>query len=129
MIFDIKKTPLPKDGTCSHYNNSRRWFRFPCCARVFPCDQCHQQEFLGKHELIWANRMICGSCSAEQVFSSSCRKCGFQFNKTSKTHWEGGKGQRDTTKLSKGDKRKYSGMSKTISKKKQTQFKLPKKNG
>jgi len=28
-------TPLPNNGTCKHYKNSCRWFRFPCCGKYF----------------------------------------------------------------------------------------------
>lgn len=32
---------LPKNGACSHYKHSYRFFRFPCCGKAFPCDICH----------------------------------------------------------------------------------------
>jgi hypothetical protein len=30
---------LPRRGRCQHYAKSQRWFRFSCCAKVFPCDK------------------------------------------------------------------------------------------
>ena len=30
---------LPRRGRCQHYGKSYRWFRFSCCAKVFPCDK------------------------------------------------------------------------------------------
>lgn len=55
-------SPLPDHGTCSHFKKSYRWYnsavltlhgacasggcdrlRFPCCDRVFPCEQCHDK--------------------------------------------------------------------------------------
>ena len=35
-------TPLPKNGTCKHYKKSFRWLRFPCCAKMYPCEECHE---------------------------------------------------------------------------------------
>ena len=59
---------LPKRGTCKHYRKSYRWLRFPCCGRAYPCDVCHND--VETHECEFANRMICGFCSKEQVSSS-----------------------------------------------------------
>lgn len=65
-------TPLPNNGTCEHYKKSYRyfifwlmirWLRFPCCSKVFPCDICHELKKDDGHEMLWANRMICGFCS------------------------------------------------------------------
>ena len=55
--------PLPDQGTCKHYRKSTRWFRFPCCSRVFPCDTCHEENNKDGHEMLRANRMLCGFCS------------------------------------------------------------------
>ena len=44
--------PLPANGTCKHYGKSYRWFRFPCCGRVYPCDVCHEEKKGDKHELV-----------------------------------------------------------------------------
>ena len=44
----------------------RRWLRFPCCGRRFPCDVCHEEETDG-HDMKWAMRHACGFCSTEQV--------------------------------------------------------------
>ena len=67
---------LPKRGTCKHYRKSYRWLRFPCCGRAYPCDVCHND--VETHECEFANRMICGFCSKEQV-SSSFRQIMFHF--------------------------------------------------
>ena len=99
--------PLPDRGACAHYKRSHRWFRFSCCAKVYPCDRCHDagEEHLSE----WANRMICGWCSREQNYSvESCAFCGRSvIGKRGKGYWEGGKGTRDRTLMRKGDKRKY----------------------
>ncbi|CAD6198531.1 unnamed protein product [Caenorhabditis auriculariae] len=58
---------LPAMGTCKHYKKSYRWFRFPCCGRLFPCDICHQVSVNNEHEMKLANRIVCGHCSREQV--------------------------------------------------------------
>lgn len=47
---------LPRRGRCQHYGKSYRWFRFSCCAKVFPCDKCHDAET--DHPNEHANRMI-----------------------------------------------------------------------
>jgi len=109
-------TPLPKQGTCKHYGKSYRWFRFPCCKKAYPCEKCHDE--VADHEVEWANRMICGYCSKEQIFSNKpCMGCGAAQFKARTSHWEGGKGTRDQTVMSRNDKQKYSGMNKTLSKK------------
>ncbi len=90
------------NGTCKHYKKSRRWLRFPCCGRAFPCDICHEEQNPDGHAIIWANRMICGECSREQPFSNErpCSNCGSMTTPIAKAHfWEGGKGCRDVTKL------------------------------
>lgn len=109
--------PLPGGGICAHYKRSRRWFRFPCCNRVFPCDVCHDEA--SDHPLEWAKRMICGNCSVEQVLSRKpCKSCGFDFDRPARSkHWEGGKGCRDTTAMSSKDSKKYRGKNKTVSQK------------
>ncbi|RMY72875.1 hypothetical protein D0863_04249 [Hortaea werneckii] len=88
---------LPRKGRCSHYAKSYRWFRFSCCAKVFPCDRCHDRE--SEHPLEHANRMIwpedCGICHALMI-----GKKGSGF-------WEGGKGTRDPKRMSRKDPRKY----------------------
>jgi len=110
--------PLPNNGLCKHYKNSFRWFKFPCCNKTYPCDYCHEEE--ADHAMEWANRMICGHCSLEQpVHKNRCR-CGGAVIKGAKTaHWEGGKGCRDPSKMSAGERRKYANLSKTVSKKSQ----------
>eukprot|EP01129_Flabellula_baltica_P005362 TRINITY_DN1940_c0_g1_i1.p1 TRINITY_DN1940_c0_g1~~TRINITY_DN1940_c0_g1_i1.p1 ORF type:complete len:708 (+),score=164.83 TRINITY_DN1940_c0_g1_i1:55-2124(+) len=110
--------PLPDYGTCSHYKKSQRWLRFPCCGRAFPCDKCHEEASPTGHIPQRANRMLCGHCSHEQLFTTKdvCSSCNKNLTGIVKTaFWEGGKGQRDKTKMSKDDTRKYSGQNKTIS--------------
>ena len=110
--------PLPQTGTCKHYKRSHRWLRFPCCGRAWPCDVCHDSN--SDHECEWANRMICGFCSKEQPFSSSksCNNCGAAFDGSGRSHWEGGHGCRDQSKMSKKDSHKYAGSGKTTPSKK-----------
>ena len=63
--------PLPRNGRCTHYNKSYRWFRFSCCQKVFACDKCHDTE--SDHPNEHANRMICGYCSREQNYRPEVR--------------------------------------------------------
>ncbi|KAI1741778.1 hypothetical protein F4680DRAFT_414981 [Xylaria scruposa] len=99
--------PLPARGACSHYRRSYRWFRFSCCSKVHPCDKCHDEN--EDHSNEWANRMICGWCSREQNYAvEACAFCGRSvIGKKGKGFWEGGKGTRDKTKMSRKDKRKF----------------------
>lgn len=60
---------LPRKGRCSHYAKSYRWFRFSCCAKVFPCDRCHDRE--SEHPLEHANRMIWYVLASLPIISSS----------------------------------------------------------
>ncbi|KAL7060853.1 hypothetical protein AAHC03_09841 [Spirometra sp. Aus1] len=110
-----KGTPLPDNGTCKHYRKSYRWFRFQCCNRIYPCDVCHNNETAGDHELVFANRMICGFCSKEQPYTATqpCIVCHKALSGSHTSHWEGGKGCRDQTKMSRKDAKKYANMSKT----------------
>ncbi|XP_066917301.1 uncharacterized protein [Clytia hemisphaerica] len=113
--------PLPDTGTCKHYKKSHRWLRFPCCGKAFPCDICHEEGVAGDHEMKVANRMICGYCSKEQPFSKDkpCTSCKSGVIKGHSTHWEGGQGCRDKSKMARGDKHKTAGLGKTISRKKE----------
>lgn len=111
--------PLPEGGTCIHFSKSRRWFRFPCCGRAYPCEKCHDLESQrtgNPHHAEWAERQICGYCSRE--FSSSVKlcACGEAPGAAPKStgFWEGGKGTRDKTLLSRKDSRKYRDLQKTI---------------
>lgn len=99
--------PLPARGACGHYRRSNRWFRFSCCAKVYPCDRCH--DAAEEHVNEWANRMICGWCSREQRYRvESCGFCGRSvIGKRGTGFWEGGKGTRDRVLMRRGDKRKY----------------------
>lgn len=99
--------PLPDRGACAHYKRSYRWFRFSCCSKVHPCDKCH--DAAEDHINEWANRMICGWCSREQNYAvEACLFCGRSvIGRKGRGFWEGGKGTRDKTRMSRKDKRKY----------------------
>jgi uncharacterized CHY-type Zn-finger protein len=111
--------PLPNNGACSHYKKSYRWFRFPCCGKVYECDLCHEEKKKDDHEMVWANRMICGFCSREQPFSQTkACSCGKELTrKDSHGFWEGGQGMRDQGRMARRDSHKYKGLSKTKSQK------------
>ena len=103
---------------------SLRWFRFQCCGFAFPCDDCHFTAQKDNPACVEgsgrAHRMICGMCCFEQPFAVSrpCRMCGAALGPAKgKVHWEGGKGQRNQTIMSKKDKKKFSGGAKTVSNK------------
>ncbi|KAK5123575.1 hypothetical protein LTR85_002613 [Meristemomyces frigidus] len=98
---------LPRRGRCSHYSKSYRWFRFSCCSKVFPCDRCHDEQ--SDHPNEHANRMLCGFCSREQNYRpEDCGIChAVLVGKRGQGFWEGGKGTRDPTRMSKKDPRKY----------------------
>ncbi|KAF7719657.1 Uncharacterized protein PECH_004155 [Penicillium ucsense] len=98
---------LPRRGRCQHYGKSYRWFRFSCCAKVFPCDKCHDQQT--DHPNEHANRMICGFCSREQIYRpESCGICKAGLvGKAGSGFWEGGKGTRNRALMSRKDPRKY----------------------
>jgi hypothetical protein len=105
---------LQGNGTCEHYKKSKRFFRFPCCGKCFPCDTCH--DLKSDHSAEWATRMICGFCRMEQNTSDTCRSCHEDVVGNQKSRfWEGGKGTRNRTAMSRNDKRKYRGLSKTVS--------------
>ncbi|KAJ3033072.1 hypothetical protein HDV00_006804 [Rhizophlyctis rosea] len=110
-------TPLPQNGTCPHYKRSYRYFRFPCCGKLYPCDICHEQQKKDTHEMQWATRMVCGFCSREQVYSAekTC-VCGREVTRGGgRGYWEGGKGTRDRVRMSRKEERKFKGLSKTVS--------------
>ncbi|KAJ9399495.1 hypothetical protein DTO282F9_3607 [Paecilomyces variotii] len=98
---------LPRRGRCDHYAKSYRWFRFSCCAKVFPCDKCH--DAAEDHPNEHANRMICGFCSREQIYRpEDCGIChSVLVGKAGSGFWEGGKGTRDRVRMSRKDPRKY----------------------
>eukprot|EP00939_MAST-03C_sp_MAST-3C-sp1_P000733 g733.t1 len=116
--------PLPDNGTCKHYRKSCRWFRFPCCGRAFPCDVCHDEAGACHERGRRATREICGLCGHDQAISSakkaSCAKCSGNLTKSSSSsrHWEGGGGCRNTTRMSRKDRAKFRGRTKTTSNKK-----------
>jgi uncharacterized CHY-type Zn-finger protein len=116
----IPGQPLPRRGTCKHYGKSYRWFRFPCCLRAYPCDTCHEDQKTDDHEMIRANRMICGFCAKEQLFSEKgCIQCRSDLVAGSSSgFWEGGTGTRSTTLMSRKDGKKHkNSINKTKSKK------------
>lgn len=94
---------LPDKGTCRHYRKSYRWFRFPCCRSLYPCDICHDEQSGHAHQI--ANKMVCGLCSREQSVRKEC-ECGMNLKKTT-SFWEGGKGSRDKGTMSRKDRKKY----------------------
>ncbi|KAL5358804.1 CHY zinc finger domain protein [Aspergillus floccosus] len=98
---------LPRRGRCQHYGKSYRWFRFSCCAKVFPCDKCH--DAAEDHPNEHANRMICGFCSREQIYRpENCGICrAVLIGKAGSGFWEGGKGTRNKVLMSRKDPRKY----------------------
>lgn len=98
-----KEVSLHNKGTCVHYKKSFRLFKFPCCNGVFPCDVCHNS--VSRHKAVLASRMICGLCGKEQNVSTRC-VCGMTVYRTS-PFWEGGKGARDKSRMSRKDKKKY----------------------
>ncbi|KAI9252479.1 hypothetical protein BY458DRAFT_589835, partial [Sporodiniella umbellata] len=87
---------LSNQGTCAHYRKSKRWFRFPCCHRLYACDVCHDSHEDHSYEI--ARRHVCGLCSREQaiVLGKPC-PCGQTFEKVvhKGAFWEGGKGVRN----------------------------------
>ncbi|OZJ07036.1 hypothetical protein BZG36_00093 [Bifiguratus adelaidae] len=107
---------LPHKGTCKHYGKSYRWFRFPCCSKVYPCDTCHDRAEDHEHE--YAKRIICGLCSREQPYTNKACVCGNDMTKKSGGgFWEGGQGVRDKARMNRKDPHKHKGASKTTSKK------------
>ncbi|XP_067946285.1 uncharacterized protein [Watersipora subatra] len=118
---------LPDKGACLHYKKSFRWFRFPCCGKLYPCDKCHDEKETD-HEMELANRMVCGFCSKEQGFSLTkpCISCDLSLTRSKSQHWEGGQGCRNRVAMAKGDKQKFAGSNKTVSKKAES---LQKKSG
>lgn len=115
----MRGQPLPRQGTCSHYKQSHRWLRFPCCGKAFPCESCH--DLVNDHPAEWAKRMICGYCGTEQTYTGTkpCAFCNKRLTggSGSKAHWEGGHGARNAQKLSHKDNKKHAGMNKTVSRK------------
>ncbi|XP_077514158.1 uncharacterized protein LOC144125010 [Amblyomma americanum] len=113
--------PLPDGGICKHYKKSFRWLRFPCCGKAYPCDKCHEEQEGGTHEMKFATRMICGHCCKEQPFAAEkpCIGCASFMTKKPTAHWEGGRGCRDRIRMSRDDNKKFSGASKTVSRKAQ----------
>uniref|UniRef100_A0A0M3I3Y0 C3H1-type domain-containing protein n=1 Tax=Ascaris lumbricoides TaxID=6252 RepID=A0A0M3I3Y0_ASCLU len=129
QIVIVEGEPLPDHGTCKHYRKSYRWLRFPCCGKLYPCDVCHDENERD-HEMKFASRMVCGFCSKEQPFQKSkpCIRCSENVTRVRSSHWEGGKGCRDQTLMSRNDDRKYANSRmKTVSKKHVGQLVIKKK--
>ncbi|KAL6122795.1 hypothetical protein NUSPORA_00053 [Nucleospora cyclopteri] len=103
-VFIKEGEELPNRGACKHYSKSFRWFRFPCCNSLYPCDICHDEE--ANHESELANKMVCGLCSKEQSVKKEC-DCGMSLITKHKRFWEGGRGNRDKTSMSKKDSHKF----------------------
>ena len=115
--------PLPDFGACKHYKYSLRWFRFGCCNKLFPCDVCHDET--SDHNCEYAKTILCGFCACEQSQSNKvCSKCGKMFTKSEggKKFWEGGKGCRNPQFMGTRDSHKYTGLNKTISRKKRKEL-------
>ena len=114
---------LPDFGACKHYKYSLRWFRFGCCNKIFPCDICHDET--SDHNCEYAKTILCGFCSFEQTANNKvCSKCGKMFTKSEggKKFWEGGKGCRNPLFMGTRDSHKYTGLNKTISRKKRREI-------
>ena len=119
---------LPDYGACKHYKYSLRWFRFSCCNKIFPCDLCHDES--SDHNCENAKTILCGFCAFEQSSSNKvCSKCGKMFTKSEggKKYWEGGKGCRNPQFMGTRDSHKYTGLNKTISRKKRKEMNNNKK--
>ncbi|ORX63125.1 hypothetical protein DM01DRAFT_1403493 [Hesseltinella vesiculosa] len=110
---------LPNQGTCKHYGKSKRWFRFPCCHKLYACDVCHDKE--QDHVADTAFRQVCGVCSKEQsiIGGRPCVHCGHEFERSlgKGAFWEGGQGTRSKQLMSRNDPHKHKGIGKTTSKK------------
>ncbi|KAJ1854146.1 hypothetical protein LPJ73_002525 [Coemansia sp. RSA 2703] len=123
--------PLPNNGACKHFGRSKRWLRFPCCGKTYPCVSCHDDK--EDHDYEYAQIMICGFCAKEQRISraqqtGNCSACGAQVIKKidgNRAFWQGGTGVRDRTKMSRKDSKKFQGLGKTVAAKKVT---TPKKH-
>lgn len=113
-------SPLPENGTCKHYHHSYKWFRFDCCCKYFPCDECHNE--ISNHESEWAKLILCGFCCFEQNSSNKvCCSCGKGFSRDAGGNgfWEGGKGCRNKATMNSKDAHKFKNSdNKTISRKK-----------
>ena len=120
LNFELKVgEPLPRKGACDHYKKSRRWFRFPCCSKIYPCHLCHDEKE-ADHGSEFAKRMVCGHCSREQTVSDKPCVCGESPVKSahgSGAFWEGGEGMRDKIRMSHKDPKKFKGANKTVAKK------------
>ncbi|KAJ2726461.1 hypothetical protein GGI07_000599 [Coemansia sp. Benny D115] len=116
----IPGQPLPNHGACKHFSRSRRWLRFPCCGKAYPCVVCHDEK--EDHDYEYAQVMICGNCAKEQRIAKAehtglCASCGFQVIKKidgNNAFWQGGTGVRDRNRMNRKDSKKYQGLGKTV---------------
>ncbi|KCZ78808.1 hypothetical protein H311_00151 [Anncaliia algerae PRA109] len=90
--------------TCTHYKESKRMFIFPCCNTPYTCPLCHDKNEAHKYQ--WAYQMICLVCNKRDNVKDIC-SCGYEHIKKKSAFWEGGKGKRDKTTMSKKDSKKY----------------------
>ncbi|KAH0472387.1 MAG: uncharacterized protein KVP18_001023 [Porospora cf. gigantea A] len=106
QVLPIKLgTALPNNGACKHYKKSTKWYRFPCCGRLYACDICHDDA--EQHESDFASRLMCGFCSKEQASSNEqCSSCNKMLVAKFSAHWEGGKGCRNAQLMSTKDNAK-----------------------
>ncbi|KAJ1857472.1 hypothetical protein GGH12_001638 [Coemansia sp. RSA 1822] len=120
LLGVVPGQPLPKTGACKHFGRSHRWMRFPCCGKTYPCVTCHDDNEDHDHE--YAQSMLCGFCAKEQRISKAeqtglCISCGAQVIKKvdgNNAFWQGGKGVRDRTRMSRKDSKKFQGLGKTV---------------
>jgi uncharacterized CHY-type Zn-finger protein/ribosomal protein L12E/L44/L45/RPP1/RPP2 len=73
MLLSRKKDtddsePLSEQGVCRH-DQSKHWFRFNCCKKVYPCVECHDGH--EQHLSDIPTHSICGQCSREHVLIRS----------------------------------------------------------
>ena len=114
QVMIVQGKALPNNGSCEHFKKSFRWFKFPCCSRSFPCDECHDKE--SDHPYQLASIQICGFCAKSfSIAKKECPSCSSSIVKKPSSHWEGGKGCRSTSLMSKDDKKKFSNTNKTTS--------------
>jgi hypothetical protein len=119
----VKTVGLPYNGSCKHYKKSYRWFRFPCCSKLYPCDICHAEKEGNDHESEWANRIVCGFCSKEQNYTKKGCDCAKAGKTVKRGYWNGGLGTRDRVMMNRNDAKKYSGINKTASNKRSSKRK------
>jgi uncharacterized CHY-type Zn-finger protein len=99
---------LPKTGNCKHTKNGFRYLRFPCCAKAYPCEKCHNEDPVCDHDIEKAKSMICGYCAAEQIpIKDTCLACNKPIAPT-QLIFGTDKGKPSNTKDDKKKKKKFS---------------------